>query len=257
MNTLMEPLADLAGGSALMAFLVFVRVGAAMALLPAFGEQSIPRTVRLVIAIMFTLIVFPAVTPAVTPTGTAGFLAAMLAETVTGLMLGAVLRMFVLALQTAGILAAQSVSLAQMFAGFGSEPMPALSQLFVIGGLALAVISGLHVSLAAYLIGSYEVLPLGILPDDVRVQSWALAQISATFALAFRLAAPFVIASLIYNLALGVVNRAMPQLMVSMIGAPAMTAGALVLAVLAVPYGLSIWNDAVTSFLASPFGAAR
>ncbi|MFC3118840.1 flagellar biosynthetic protein FliR [Jhaorihella thermophila] len=43
----------------------------------------------------------------------------------------------------------------------------------------------------------------------------------ATFSrLPFSLSAPFVIASLLYNLTLGAINRAMPQLMVTLVGAP-------------------------------------
>ena len=48
---------------------------------------------------------------------------------------------------------------------------------------------------------------------------------AASFALALSLAAPFVIASLLYNVALGVINKAMPQLMVAFVGAPAITCG--------------------------------
>ena len=54
-----------------------------------------------------------------------------------------------------------------------------------------------------------------------------------TFALAFSLAAPFVTAALLYNIALGVINRAMPQLSVTFIGAPALTAGGLLLILVA------------------------
>ena len=41
--------------------------------------------------------------------------------------------------------------------------------------------------------------------------------------LAFTLAAPFVLVSVLYNLTLGVINRAMPQLMVVFVGAPVIT----------------------------------
>ncbi len=41
-------------------FIVFVRVGAMVALLPAFGEQSVPTRVKLGLALAFTAIVAPA-----------------------------------------------------------------------------------------------------------------------------------------------------------------------------------------------------
>ena len=44
----------------------------------------------------------------------------------------------------------------------------------------------------------------------------------------------------------------MPALMVSFIGAPALTLGGLVLMALAVPLGLAIWLGAFQAFLANP-----
>ena len=68
----------------------------------------------------------------------------------------------------------------------------------------------------------------------------------------YRLVA-FVIAGMIYNLALGAINRAMPQLMVSMVGAPALTFGALALLAVVAPVLLSVWVGAFHDHLADPF----
>ncbi len=73
--------------------------------------------------------------------------------------------------------------------------------------------------------------------------------------MAFTLAAPFILAALLYNLALGAINRAMPSLMVTFIGAPALTLGGLVLLALATPFLLQIWRDMVSLRLLNPFGA--
>jgi flagellar biosynthetic protein FliR len=100
---------------------------------------------------------------------------------------------------------------------------------------------------------SYDILPAGGLPDPGAAADWNLELVSRTFSLAFSLAAPFVIASMIYNLALGAINRAMPQLMVSMVGAPALTLGALVLLAMATPVLLAVWLQSFETFLASPF----
>jgi flagellar biosynthetic protein FliR len=63
------------------------------------------------------------------------------------------------------------------------------------------------------------------------------------------------IASLVYNVVLGVINRAMPQLMVSFVGAPALTAGGLLLFFLAAPIMLAIWLATFSAFMEMPFGA--
>ena len=93
--------------------------------------------------------------------------------------------------------------------------------------------------------------------DNVRMQGKdSMSTGPGGYALAFMLAAPFVIASLIYNLALGAINRAMPALMVSMIGAPALTLGALALMAVATPVILAAWLDAFSDHLARPFAVS-
>jgi flagellar biosynthesis protein FliR len=243
-------ISGLASGVIWQALLVFMRIGSAMSLLPAFGERSVPQRVRMVLAGAFTLVVWPAISPDQFQPEFA--LAPLLVEVVLGLLIGISLRLFILALQTAGSIAAQATSLSQMFGDAGPDPQPALSNLLILAALALAVASGLHVRLAQFLILSYQLFPLGHLPAAADVAKWGLAQVTQGFTLAFSLAAPFTIAALLYNLTLGFINRAMPALMVSFIGAPALTLGGLVLMALAVPLGLAIWLAAFQGFIANP-----
>lgn len=256
MNETMEQFSQLSGlGSQVlwMSLLVFMRVGAAMSLIPAFGEQSVPQRVRLVLALAFTAVVMPAVSGNSLDAEMA--LWPLLIETVVGLLLGIGLRLFVLALQTAGAIAAQATTLSQMFGDAGPEPQPALSNLLVMGALALAVASGLHIRLANFLILSYDIFPIGRLPNSADQAQWGVALIAQLFALAFVLAAPFTIAAFLYNVALGVINKAMPSLMVTFIGAPALTAGGLALMAIAVPLALAIWLKEFEAFLVMPMQA--
>ncbi|MEJ6396365.1 flagellar biosynthetic protein FliR [Yoonia sp. 208BN28-4] len=241
-------------------FVVFIRTGAIVSVAPLFGEQSIPVRVKLGVAIAFTLIATPAVAPNVSLNdinlpNAVQFLAP---EILTGLFFGIVLRFFVFSLQIAGSMAAQATSLAQIFGGSaGVDPQPAIGHLLVIAGLALAAIMGLHTLLAAYIINSYAIVPVGILIASETVISLGVAEVGRVFALGFCLAAPFLVASLIYNVTLGIINKAMPQLMVSFVGAPAITAGAMLLLVLSAPLMLATWFEALSFFLASPFGPTR
>ncbi|WP_126979558.1 flagellar biosynthetic protein FliR [Frigidibacter oleivorans] len=247
-------LLDLATSGGTAAFAVLLRVGAAMALLPAFGEAVLPVRLRLGLALAFTAVVLPAVAPALAGLPAEGIGTVwLLTEPLAGLLLGIGLRLAVMALQIAAAMAAQAMSLAQLFAGAGAEPQPAIGHLLTMGGLALALMSGLPERLARALILSYGVLPAGRMPDPGAVLDWGLAQTGAAFALAFALALPFLLASLLYNLALGIINRAMPQLMVALVGAPAMAAVGLGLVLLAAPAGLLVWRDMLDGLLADPF----
>lgn len=242
-------LAELARSGLDPAALVFLRVGAVMALLPAFGEQMVPARVRLVLALAFTAIVFPAVAPQTSSTLT---ITAAAIEVAVGLTLGIGLRLLVLALQFAGSIAAQSASLSQLFASAGAEPQPAVSTLFTISALALAVQAGLHVRAAELMILSYDMFPIAAWPQAAAAAEWGVAQVARATALAFTLAAPFVLAALVWNLALGVMNRAMPMLPVSFLGAPALSLGALAVTALTAVAALTIWQGVLDQFLAAP-----
>ncbi|MFV0474471.1 MAG: flagellar biosynthetic protein FliR [Pikeienuella sp.] len=245
---------------------VFARVGAVAALLPGFGEQMVPARVRLAVAIAFTAIVWPAVAadlPGGAPVGQAGAPAlahgrVILAEAVAGLALGLAIRFMLFALQFAGAMAAQATSVAQIFgAGATPDPMPAVGHMLTMAGIALALASGLHVKAAAAMIGSYETLPFGVFPVAGDLTTWGVARAARVFALAFMLAAPFIVASLVYNVALGAINRAMPMLMVAFVGAPAITAGALFFLMLTAPVALAHWSGLLDEALAAPFATPR
>lgn len=243
---------NLVDGMLWQGFAVFLRVTALVSLMPAFGEQTIPARVKLGISLAFTMIIAPAVAAPDLNMEFNSVLWLTLTEIAAGVLLGIGLRMFVLALQTAGSIAAQSTSLAQMLGGAIAEPIPAMGQILVMGGLTLAVMTGLHVRAAEMVILSYEMLPMGRLPNGSDVSGWGVDQIRRAFTLAFTLAAPFVILSLLYNIALGVINKAMPQLMVAFVGAPVITAGGLMLLGLAAPLLISTWLEALNLFVANP-----
>lgn len=238
--------------------LVFARVSGVMALLPAFGEQMIPARVRLGLTLAFAMVVWPMVAPIAPPAGRP-FVAMLIAEAIIGLLLGIATRLLLLALQFAGTVIAQSTSLSQLLGGGGAtpDPMPAMGALLALGGMTLAVAAGLHVKAAVLIARSYEALPMGVLPSGADVATWGVARVASAFALGFSLAAPFVIAAFAYNLALGAINRAMPQLMVSFIGAPAVTAGGILLLMLAAPAILGHWNAALDALLADPLAMPR
>ena len=237
-------------GNILLFGLVFLRVGAIMALLPAFGERSVPVRIRLILSLLFSVLVAPAASPYFTsPTSAADLGALAFVEVVAGLAIGILFRLAVLTLQIAGTIAANVTSLAQIFGGTSVDPQPAIAHLLVVAGLALAAMAGLHVKFVAAMIASYDLFPPGVALPGAALAEWGRAQIVSAFALAFSLSAPFLLISVIYNLALGAINRAMPQLMVAFVGAPAITGASLVLLFFAAPFLLGLWLRAFDSLL--------
>jgi flagellar biosynthesis protein FliR len=260
MNELVQTLSgllELADGLAWAAALAFVRVGAMVALMPGIGDPAVPQRVKLAAIIAFTLVLAPVLADRLSSVGPEPSFMAIGGEAISGLILGIGLRLFLVAVQTAAAIVAQATTLSQLFAGAAPEPQPAVGNLFLIAAIALALTAGLHVQAVELLLLSYDILPAGGYPSATEAADWSLALISRIFGLAFSLAAPFMIASMLYNLALGAINRAMPTLMVSMVGAPALTLGAMALLSVATPFLLAAWLAAFSEHLVQPFAVAR
>ncbi|MEJ6390136.1 flagellar biosynthetic protein FliR [Gymnodinialimonas ulvae] len=234
---------------------VFLRIGACFMVLPGFGEQMIPIRIRLGVALAFTVFLTPMLQGTLGQIDVLPPTTAFFSEAISGLIIGLALRLLVHALQIAGTIAAQSTSLSQIMGGATPDPLPAMGAILMLGGLTLAVLSGLHLHLVQTFLRSYEILPFGDLPGPRDLAGWGVAQVSSSFSLAMSLAAPFLIASLLYNVALGVINKAMPQLMVAFVGAPAITWGGMVLLLVTTPFILPVWLNAFEGALAAPLGA--
>lgn len=234
--------------------LVVMRVGAVVILLPGFGEHSIPMRIRLMVTLAFSGIVWPALGDTYIDIPK-GLPVLMVSEAGIGLMIGISIRLIVMALQFAGSVAAQSTSVTQIAgAGATPDPMPAIGNILVMAGLALVLVTGLHEKAVLAMIDSYRIMPFGFVPLGSDVAAWGVAHVSDAFALGLSLAAPFVVASFAYNIGLGAINRAMPSLMVAFIGAPAITAGAILMLALASPTLLAFWNDRMDIILFNPLG---
>jgi len=239
---------------------LFTRMSALAFFLPGIGERVVPMRVRLGAAMALTLILVPAVLvdgprPPATVSGAVLMIAA---ESVSGALIGFSIRIAVFALQTAGAIASQTLSLAQLFGpSMGDQPESPIATVLMMAGVVLAVSSGLHFEVVRVLIASFEIMPFGVFPGTDDAGEWAAARAAAAFAMAFSLAMPFVIVGFIYNLAIGAANRAMPQLMVAFVGIPAVTFAGLVLLAIAAPVILGVWLDMLQETLATLAGAGR
>ncbi|MCC7284432.1 MAG: flagellar biosynthetic protein FliR [Acetobacteraceae bacterium] len=232
--------------------LVLSRVAAAFMLLPALGEAELPPMVRAGLALAFTVVLLPVVAPLLPPVPANG-LAALLAvagETVAGLWLGWLARLLMLALPMAGQMMAGVIGLANVLqpdAVMGPQGS-ALARLFALAAPVAILAAGLHALPLAALEGSYHVLPpLGAtLPPGEAARS-IVAAVSDSFALALRLAGPFVLAAIVWNLALGLLSRLVPQLQIYFAALPGQIMGGILLLGLLSGAVLAAWLDALRS----------
>ncbi|MDT8344396.1 MAG: flagellar biosynthetic protein FliR [Thermohalobaculum sp.] len=254
-----EPLAAIvatAQGLVLLHAGVFARVAAALAILPGIGERAVPMRVKLGLALGVTFLLAPMVrevagSPPATPLA---LVAVIGAEAAAGLVIGFAFRVMVIALQIAGTVAAQNVGIAQLFGGVAAESEPSIATLLMLGGIVLAMAAGLHVAVVAALADLYDVLPFGRPPSAAELADWGVGRVASAFSLAISLALPFVAVGFAYNLALGALSRAMPQLLVALVGAPLLVALGLGTLWLAVPELMARWGEALHPVFAAPLG---
>lgn len=215
--------------------------------LPGFGETFIPPRIRLSFALAFTLMMFPVVSrgvPAI-PGGAGDLGGAVIKEVLIGLLIGTILRLFVVSLATAGevVSMASTLSFSQTANPMQAQPSTSLSTLLGTMGLVLIFATDLdHLFLAA-IVKSFQLFPF---TRDVPVGDagqLAVQTVSKSFALGFQLAAPVVVFSLIFNVATGLVGRVMPQFQVFFVATPLIVVFSL--SIFALSFGVIgiVWLD--------------
>jgi len=221
--------------AAIGAFLVFCRIGACFMLAPGLSNGQIPAQARLFMAIAVALSLTPILIDKI-PAAAFGDdpildLKLIAVELLVGGMIGALARIFLLALEALTAGAAEMLGFSNPF-GIEveqNETLPPLAALISFAAVTLVFVADLHAELIRGLAASYEVVPVG-LDFNARVALRQVADaLGESFRLSLRVASPFVIYALIVNLALALVNRLTPQIQVFFIAMPFMVGGGLIL----------------------------
>jgi flagellar biosynthetic protein FliR len=158
--------------------LVLARVSAACMLLPGIGEAELPTTLRAGFALALTVLLLPVLQPALPPDPATPLatLAMVATETATGLWLGWLARLVMLALPLAGQITASLLGLANVL-----QPDPtlgpqttALSRLFGLAAPVAILASGLYALPLAALAGSYRLSrPARCCPRRTAPPAWS------------------------------------------------------------------------------------
>lgn len=205
--------------------LVFARLGATVMLLPGLGETFIPARVRLSFALALSLMLFPLMVgkvPAI-PVSAGDFGLAVAKEVMIGLMIGAILRLFMTSLATAGeIVSLQTtLSFAQTANPMQASPSTTLGTFLGLIGIVLIFATNLDHLFIAAIVRSFDLFPFGRDLPVGDAGQLAIQTLGGSFALGVQLAAPVIVFSLIFNIAAGLVGRVMPQFQVFFAATPA------------------------------------
>jgi len=203
--------------------LPFFRIAAFFATVPVFGNQLVPQTVRLSLALVVALLVAPLIP---VPSTLELFSLKTIVDVFQQVLIGAALGFFVQIFFHIFVLAGQMIAM-QMGLGFASMVDPTngvsvavVSQFYVILVTLLFMAFNGHLVTIEVMVESFRFLPVGA--SSVANSTIHAVFISALwmFASAFLLALPAVSAILIVNLAFGVMTRAAPQLNIFSLGFP-------------------------------------
>lgn len=199
----------------------FTRIAALIAATPVLGHTAIPARVKIGLAAFMTLIVAPTLPamPQVTVFSANGVWI-LATQLLIGAALGFTMKLVFAAVEMAGTLVGLQMGLG--FATFFDPGANASSQVIssflnMIAMLAFLAYNG-HLQVIAALIESFRSMPIAAAllgpPGLHTVVQWG----GAIFSAGLLLSLPIVIALLVANLSLGILNRAAPQIGVFQIG---------------------------------------
>lgn len=202
--------------------LVSARVAGLMMLAPLWSMRAIPVKIRGAAAVVMTLALLPLAAQApIDPAGPMPVLAVG-AEFLVGVAIGLTAAVFLHGLTIAAEVVSlqMGLSLGVAFGGMSDVGSPGIGQFYGQFALALFAMLGGHVMLITGVGASLVALPPGA-PLDFTDGAMTLLTLGGTvFAVAVRVAAPVMVALLVTNLALAVLNRAVPQLNTMMVAVP-------------------------------------
>ena len=204
--------------------LMFARIGTMVMLLPGLGELSVPPRIRLTVALLLAAVLFPLHRGAyeINLQAPGPVLISLAQELIVGGVLGLTARLTISALQVAGSVVAQQLGL-----GFVTTVDPTqgqqgiiLGNFLTILGITLIFATDLHHLVIAALNDSYRLFRPGEVPMVGDVAALVTRIIGGAFRVGIQLAAPFLVFGLVFNLALGILSRLMPQMQVFFVGMP-------------------------------------
>ncbi len=221
-------------GTILVLFATFCRIGGCLMVLPGFGSFRVPLQVRLFVAVALSMALMPILWESLYPKlqgGTRDYLFLIGAETLIGVTIGLIARYIVLGLQFAGTAISMAIGFntSPGFAIDEAEQEGQLTSLITLTGLLILFMTDFHHLVIHSLVRSYEFMPVGAGFEPRMALMTLTDTLASTFVIMLQLASPFLIYGLVFNLAIGMINKLAPQIPVYFISIPFILYGGIAL----------------------------
>ncbi|MGZ8522369.1 MAG: flagellar biosynthetic protein FliR [Candidatus Binatia bacterium] len=219
--------------------LIFGRTMGVILGAPFWGSHMIPVAVRIWVAIVLAVAIYPLAKAGALPTDLSllSLFMALAGEIFLGLMLGWLAQMLFAGVRLAGqaIESKSGLGLIQLFDPHeGGQTGVFSAFLELIAGMIFFAVNGHHLLIQA-LASSYTVFPLAGEKFMVRVAAGLVNSAGEIFTIALRISAPVLIGLLLTDIVLGIISRAIPQMNVFMVAQPVQFGFAMLLLVLSLP----------------------
>ena len=215
---------QLISGSLLSFLLVLARIGTFLMIMPGVGDAYVSPRVRLSFAMGLALVITPMVMqylPAkIPPTHALAML--VMAEVLIGFLIGSVVRVFFLALDTGGMIISMQSGLAnaQVLNPSLASQGSLIGAFLIVTGIVVIFSTQLHHILLMGAVESYQFFPVGVVPDTGSMAELISKAISKAFFLGVKMGMPFIVLTLLVYAGMGVISRLMPQIQVFMVLMP-------------------------------------
>jgi flagellar biosynthetic protein FliR len=226
-------------GTILALFLAFCRMGGCIMVMPGFGSARIPIQIRLFTAVAVSMAVLPVLWETIYPKASlpgASYVALIFSESLIGIVYGLIARLYTLSMQFAGTVLTMSIGFT---APGGHDVIEDTSDnqminLLTLSGLLLLFMMDFHHVVFKALVDSYTATPVGGIIDPQKMLITLTDTLRASTMIMLRLASPFLIYGLMFNVAVGLVNKLAPQIPVYFISTPFLLVGGVFLLYLSI-----------------------
>ncbi len=231
--------------------LIFVRIASMMAVLPIFGDQSVPLVLRMGLSFFLSVILYPVVPKVVpVPVGVADFIFDLSQTLFVGLFIGFFGLIFFGGIQLAGEIAGFQMGFAIVSV---LDPMSRIQMSIVaqfqyfLAILIFLTLGGDHLMIRG-IAESFQKIPLIGANWNGELGGILITMTGQMFEMAVKISAPIFVTLLLTNVGLGIVARTLPQMNVFIVGFPLQIGLGLATLAISIPMFYYVFEKYFTRF---------
>lgn len=238
-------IAALFSGQIFAFMIVFTRISAGITFFPGIGEAFVSMRVRMMFGFIFSFLLTPALQPFIPPMPdqVGELIKMMVFEVLVGAFFGAIMRLMVGIVETAGSIIAMEMGLSNaMVLNPALATQSALTSAFLsITAITLLFVTGLEALLFRALVGTYDVFPVGKGLPMGEILELIAHLVGKTFSLGVQLAAPFIVTGLLIYATMGIMQKLMPQIQLFLVMLPVQIMGGIFVLGVCITTMLGVW----------------